>query len=89
MSSSQPGTSTSEIAVTDISPDGIWVLVNDEELFMPFDQFPWFKKATVEQILNVVAEAPGAFHWPDLDIDLGIASIRNPEKFPLVYQADA
>jgi len=56
---------------------------------MSFDQFPWFKKATVEQILNVVAEAPGAFHWPDLDIDLGIASIRNPEKFPLVYRADA
>jgi len=89
MSSSQPGTRTSEIAVTDISPDGIWVLINDEELFMPFEQFPWFKKATVEQILNVVTELPGSYHWPDIDVDLGIETIRNPERFPLVYQADA
>jgi hypothetical protein len=22
--------------------------------------------------------------WPDLDIDLAVESIRNPEKFPLV-----
>ena len=90
MSSSQPGKSTSEIAVSDISPDGVWVLVNgDEELFMPFDKFPWFKKATVEQILNVVAELPGSFHWPDLDVDLHINSIRDPDKYPLIFETDA
>lgn len=89
MSSSQLGKNTSEIAVTDISPDGVWVLINDEELFMPFNSFPWFKKATVEQILNVVAESPGAYHWPELDIDLGINSIRHPDKYPLVYETDA
>ena len=89
MSSSQLGKHTSEIAVTDISPDGVWVLIDDEELFMPFDRFPWFKRATVEQILNVVVESPGAFHWPELDIDLGINSIRHPDKYPLVYQTDA
>ncbi len=82
MSSSQPGPNTSA-AITDISPDGIWLLYMDEELFLPFDQFPWFKKGSVEQILNVVEERPGAFHWPDLDIDLGIESIRHPERFPL------
>lgn len=88
MSSSQPGKSTSEIAVSDISPDGIWVLVDDEELFMPFEKFPWFKKATVEQILNVVGELPGSYHWPDLDIDLGINSIRDPHRYPLVHDPD-
>jgi hypothetical protein len=82
MSSSQPGTSISP-AITDISPDGIWLLYADEELFLPFAEFPWFKKASVEQILNVVEERPGAFHWPDLDIDLGLDSIRNPERYPL------
>lgn len=84
MSSSQPGNSTSQIAVTDISPDGVWVLASDEELFMSFVDFPWFKKATVEQILNVIEEAPQSYHWPDLDIDLSLNSIRNPKAYPLV-----
>ena len=83
MSSSQHGNATSAIAVTDISPEGIWVLAADEEHFLPFEQFPWFRKGTVDQILNVVEEAPGSYHWPELDVDLGIDSIRHPEKYPL------
>ena len=89
MSSLQPGSSTSPITVTDIAPLGIWVLISNEELFMPFESFPWFKKATVEQILNVVEEHPGSYHWPDLDIDLGLDSIRNPERYPLKVRVDA
>ncbi|HIG42244.1 MAG: DUF2442 domain-containing protein [bacterium] len=88
MSSSQRGKNTSVIAVTDISPDGIWVLASDEEHFLPFDQFPWFKKGTVEQILNVIEEHPGSYHWPDLDIDLGLDSITNPERYPLKANVD-
>ncbi len=83
MSSSQPGNITSQIAVTDISPDGVWVLASNEELFMPFEDFPWFKKATVEQILNVIEETPESYHWPELDIDLSLNSIRNPKAYPL------
>lgn len=83
MSSSQLGNNTS-VAVTDISPDGIWALLHGEEYFMPFEQFPWFRKATVEQILNVIEESPGSYHWPDLDVDLDIETIRNPDRFPLV-----
>jgi len=26
----------------------------------------------------------GILHWPDLDIDLDLNRIRNPEKYPLV-----
>ena len=83
MSSSQHGRNTSQVAVTDISPDGIWVLISNEEHFLTFEDFPWFRKGTVEQILNVVEEHPGNYHWPDLDIDLGIDSIRHPDKYPL------
>jgi len=89
MSSSRHGTNTSPIAVTDISPDGIWVLISDEEIFMPFDHFPWFKKATVEEILNVVEDHPGSYNWPDLDVDLGLDSIRHPENYPLKARVDA
>lgn len=82
MSLSQRGQNISP-AITDISPDGIWLLYMDEEFFLAFDQFPWFRKGSVEQILNIVEERPGAFHWPDLDIDLGIESIRYPDRYAL------
>ncbi|MDZ7686968.1 MAG: integron cassette protein [Gammaproteobacteria bacterium] len=83
MSSSQPGKNTSQIAVIDISPDGIWLLAAEEEHFLPFDEFPWFKKGTVEQILNVVEEAPESCRRPAVDIDLSLDSIRHPEKYPV------
>lgn len=85
MSSRKPGTSTSGIEVTDISPSGIWVLARDEKLFLPYEKFPWFERGSVEAILNVEEPTPGHYHWPDLDIDLGIESMRNPERFPLTF----
>lgn len=88
MSSRKPGTGTSGIEVTDISPNGIWVLAHGEELFLPYEQFPWFKRGSVEAILNVEEPTPGHYHWPDLDIDLGIESMRNPKRFPLRFAED-
>ena len=85
MSSKTRGKGTSGIEVTDISPNGIWVLAQGEELFLSYETFPWFKRATVESILNVQEPTPGSYHWPDLDVDLGIESMRNPERFPLTY----
>jgi len=79
-------TGTSEIEVTDISPSGIWMLARGEELFLPYENFPWFKRGSVEAILNVEEPTPGHYYWPDLDIDLGIESMRNPERFPLTSQ---
>jgi hypothetical protein len=81
------GSSTSGPEVTHISPHGIWLLVEDRELFLPFEQFPWFRKASVDAIQNV--EQPHARHlyWPRLDVDLAIDSIENPEHYPLVSDA--
>ena len=50
---------------------------------MPFDDFPWFKDAPIGKVLNVEEQSPGHFYWPDLDVDIGIETIENPEKFPL------
>jgi hypothetical protein len=35
---------------------------------------------TCEQIIEPV---PGHLYWPDLDVDLGLETIRHPERFPL------
>lgn len=87
MSSTPHGKGTSRIEVTDISPHGIWVLAEGEEIFLPYDSFPWFKKGSVEAILNVEMQSPGHYYWPDLDVDLGIDSMRHPERYPLVSGA--
>jgi hypothetical protein len=33
--------------------------------------------------------SPHHLRWPDLDVDLAVESIRDPEKFPLVSRPDA
>jgi hypothetical protein len=53
------------------------------ELFMSYEDFPWFKDAPVGKVLNVEEQSHGHFYLPDLDVDSGIEAIENPEKFPL------
>jgi len=53
-----------------VSPHGFWLFVGEQELFVSFREFPWFKDASIREISRV--ELPSAHHlyWPDLDIDL-------------------
>jgi len=86
MTSSKHGTRTSGAEVTNIDTFGIWILLSDSEHFLPYEKFPWFRHATVDQIINVVTFNAEHLHWPELDIDLSIESIRNPASFPLIYK---
>ena len=79
-----PGTTTSAPEVTHVSKHGLWLLLGDEELLLPFDKFPWFKKATIEQLEQVEWPTPNHVYWPQLDVDLSVESIRSPGAFPLV-----
>ena len=72
------------VTVTHISAHGFRLLLEGEELLLPFDQFPWFKSVTVEQISNVERPSPEHLYWPNLDVDLAVESIRHPEAFPLI-----
>jgi hypothetical protein len=83
MSSSAPGNTTSNVEITNISPNGIWLLCREEELFLSYEDFPWFKDKSKWKIRNVQEVAPEHFYWPDMDIDLCLDSIRHPGKFPL------
>ena len=86
MSSEPIGIGTSEVEITSISAHGVWLLADKEELFLSYEDFPWFKNASVGQILNVREPTPGHFYWPDLDVDLGVETIRHPYRFPLLAQ---
>lgn len=81
------GNTTLTAEVTHVSKHGFWVLLADEELLVPFDQFPWFRKATIEQISDVQWPTTDHLYWPGLDVDLSVQSIRNPAAFPLVSGA--
>ena len=74
---------TTEVEVTHVSRDAIWLRARGRELFVPFNDFPWFKEAPIGKIMNVLEPAHGHFRWPDLDIDLGIETIEHPDRFPL------
>jgi hypothetical protein len=87
MKSARRGKRTSVAEVTNISATGFWLLLADREVFLPFKKFPWFREATVGQLLNVEWPSPHHLHWPGLDIDLAVESIDHPEKYPLVSAA--
>ncbi|NOS89557.1 MAG: DUF2442 domain-containing protein [Methylococcaceae bacterium] len=79
------GTNISQVEVLGLSKHGFWLLLDEEdELFVPFSEFPWFRKASVEQLFQVDRPQPHHLYWPELDIDLHVDSIRHPEQFPLV-----
>ncbi len=63
---------------------GIWIFIDEQEYFLPYDKFPWFADATVKQIFNVRRLSDIHFYWEDLDVDLSIDIIKNPEKYPLI-----
>ncbi len=88
MKSAPLGENTLPVEVSNISPHGFWLLLGDEELFVPFSEFPWFREATVRQISRVELPAADHLYWPELDIDLAVGSIRDPKAFPLVSKAD-
>ncbi len=83
MSSVPLGTSTSAAEVTNISRHGVWMLIDERELFMPFEDFPWFRNASVDSVLKLERTQLHHLYWPDLDIDLTVDSIENPENYPL------
>lgn len=81
------GTTSLSAEVTNISRHCLWILVDDEELAIPYSLFPWFKEGTIEQVVNVQRPSSEHLYWPDLDVDLSLASIRDPRSHPMVAKA--
>jgi hypothetical protein len=87
MKSAQLGKNTSGVEVTNISKHGFWLLLGNRELFLPFEEFPWFRDAPVGKLLNVELSNPHHLYWPDLDVDIALESIEHPELYPLISRA--
>jgi len=70
-------------SVENITPFGIWIFVKEKEYFLSYKEFPYFKDETLSSIQNVQLLHGYHLYWPDLDVDLEIDNLENPEKYPL------
>lgn len=86
MTSSTPGAATLEVEVTNISALGFWLVADDREYFVPFAEYPDFKVATIAQIYRCERPSPDHLYWPELDIDIDIGALAQPERYPLRFE---
>ena len=86
MKSLKRGRSTSA-SVENISPFGIWLLVKGTEYFLSYEAYPYFRDQTLRAIQGVQLLHGYHLYWPDLDVDLELDNLENPEKYPLKSKA--
>ena len=80
------GNNTLNAEIANITKNGIWILVNNLEYFMPYSEYPWFKDKSISSIFNIKQNTATHLYWPDLDMDLELECLSNPSKFPLSYK---
>lgn len=73
------------VEINIISKKGFWISVNEQEFFLPFSEYPWFRKATIEQIYDLQLLHGEHLYWKKLDVDLDVDSLKNPEAYPLKF----
>ncbi len=86
MRSSVIGKSTSQVEVQDITKYGIWLYIKNSEYFLSYKDFPWFQDAKVFDIYHVEILHHQHLYWPELDIDIELDSLKNPENYPLYFK---
>jgi hypothetical protein len=69
--------------VNRVSQRGIWLSLDGRELFLAFRHFPYFREATIAEVVHVTRPMPWHLRWPRLDVDLELDSIEHPERYPL------
>jgi hypothetical protein len=87
MKSRQHGTASSTVEVTNVSSQGFRIRLGERELFVDFENFPWFREAPAAKIRRIDWPSEDHLYWPELDIDLSVRSIEHPEEFPLEFRS--
>ena len=75
------------VSVENITPFGIWLFVTGKEYFLNYASYPDFRNQTLKAIQNVQLLHKYHLYWPDLDVDLEIDNLENPEKYPLKFES--
>ena len=72
--------------VTNISSVGFWILIENKEYFVSFNEYPEFSNIPVKEIFNVKMLSPEQLYWEKYDIDIELSALKNPNLFPLIYK---
>ena len=81
----KPGKRISKAEILNLTRHGMWILAHEKEFYIPFDRFPWFIHASIEQIYTFEFFHGHHLHWPVLDVDIDLESITHPDAYPLRY----
>ena len=86
MKSAKRGSAISAVEMTQVSNRGLWLYLpqTKREYYLSFDDFPWFKDATVRQLSSIEVERGHILRWGELDVDLDLDRIENPDRYPLI-----
>ena len=71
------------VSVENITPFRIWILVREREYFLSYKDYPYFRDQPLSSIRKVRLLHGFHLYWPDLDVDLEIDNLENPQKYPL------
>ena len=71
------------VSVENITLFGIWIFVKEKEYFLSYKDYPYFRDQTLSSIQNVQLLHGYHLYWPELDVDLEIDNLENPQKYPL------
>ena len=71
------------VSVENITPFGIWLYVKEKEYFLSYQDYPYFEDQTLNSIQNVQLLHGYHLYWPELDVDLELDNLENPEKYSL------
>jgi hypothetical protein len=64
------------VEVTHVSHNGFWLLLHAEAILVRFDDFPLFRDASAEALMDVHWPQPERLYWPKIGIELPLAMIR-------------
>ncbi len=70
------------VSVENITPFGIWLYVKEKEYFLSYEDYPYFQEKTIKSIQKVQLLHAYHLYWSELDVDLGLDNLENPQKYP-------
>lgn len=80
---------TISASVENITPFGIWLFVKGKEYFLNYKDYPYFREQVLSSIQDVQLLHGYHLYRPQLDVDLEIDNLENPEKYPLKHRSTA
>ncbi|MEI7990526.1 MAG: DUF2442 domain-containing protein [Chloroflexota bacterium] len=76
--------------VTNVTRNGFWILMDEsgiwKEYFVSFRDYPSFEHASVEQLCAMQQIGTNHLHWAEIDEDIEIDALREPEKYALLFK---